>query len=45
MNDEFLTPERIERIEQSIELAIIDLKCNGKEKVSLFDVLCLSREF
>jgi len=45
MEKEFLTPERIERVEQAVDLAVIDLKCNGKNTVSLFDVLAISREF
>jgi hypothetical protein len=45
MKDDFLTAERIERIGQAIDLAVIDLKCNGKETVSLFEILTISREF
>ena len=34
-----------EKIDMSIKLSIIDMKCNGKEVVSLFEILRNSREF
>ena len=37
--------EALNKLEKAIDLSVTDLKSQGKEKVSLFDVLNNSRDF